>query len=164
MSQYMQESGSYINPYYGATSQNTFGNSGSDSPTASTLALAAYYGSGAGFGAGAGSAPGTGMAGYASYYNNLVAGYYPSHQSSYSSYSAGSASGGVPTSGSYSDDGRRHAPGPVYHLNTEHLNTLSPPSIVDTGTNSLDDVLKPPSKPDLLFIIRFTHKLCYINF
>ena len=158
MSQYMQESGSYINPYYGATSQNTFGNSGSDSPTASTLALAAYYGSGAGFGAGAGSAPGTGMAGYASYYNNLVAGYYPSHQSSYSSYSAGSASGGVPTSGSYSDDGRRHAPGPVYHLNT-----LSPPSIVDTGTNSLDDVLKPPSKPKLLLIIRFTNIIYCIN-
>ena len=59
VSQYMQESGSYINPYYGATGQNTFGNSGSDSPTA-TLALAAYYGS---FGAGAGSTPGAGMAG-----------------------------------------------------------------------------------------------------
>ena len=90
MSQYMQESGSYINPYYGATTQNTFGNSGSDSPTA-TLALAAYYGSSAGFGAGAGSTPGAGMAGYASYYNNLVAGYYP--QSSYSYGSTGSATG-----------------------------------------------------------------------
>ena len=155
----MQESGSYINPYYGATSQNTFGNSGSDSPTA-TLALAAYYGSGAGFGAGAGSASGAGMAGYASYYNNLVAGYYPSHQSSYSSYSAGSAaSGGVPSSGSHPDEyGRRPAPGPVYHLNTEHLNTLSPPSIAEPGTNSLDDVLKPPSKQNLfLFRIQAVH-------
>ena len=87
VSQYMQESGSYINPYYGATGQNTFGNSGSDSPTA-TLALAAYYGS---FGAGAGSTPGAGMAGYASYYNNL---YYPSsHQSSYAYGSTGSTTG-----------------------------------------------------------------------
>lgn len=147
VSQYMQESGSYINPYYGATSQNTFGNSGSDSPTA-TLALAAYYGS---FGAGAGSTPGAGMAGYASYYNNL-AGYYPSsHQSSYAYGSTGSTTGasGVPSAGgphSADDYSRRHAPGPVYHLNPEHLNTLSPPSTIETGTNSLDDILKPPSR------------------
>ena len=59
----------------------------------------------------------------------------------------------MPSSGSHSDDySRRHAPGPVYHLNTEHLNTLSPPSIVDTGTNSLDDILKTPSKPNIIFL------------
>ena len=148
MSQYMQESGPYINPYYGANSQSTFGNSGSDSPAAISATLAAYYGSGAGFGAGAGSASGAGMAGYASYYANLAG--YGYQSASYPSYgSAGSATsgggGGVPSSGS-DDYSRRHAPGPVYHLNTEHLNTLSPPSIVESGTNSLDDILKTPSK------------------
>ena len=109
VSQYMQESGSYINPYYGATGQNTFGNSGSDSPTA-TLALAAYYGS---FGAGAGSTPGAGMAGYASYYNNL-AGYYPSsHQSSYAYGSTGSTTGMAISVMGFQAQGIRN----VFHMN-----------------------------------------------
>ena len=153
MSQYMQES-SYINPYYGAgASQNACGaSSGSDSPTATAAALAAYYGtSAAGFGASTGSA----ASGYASYYNYMsaAAGFYPSHQSSYSYGAAGTGASGVTgTSGAHADDyTRKHAPEPVYHLNT----LPPPPSIVEPGTNSLDDVLKSPSKKILKFFLNF---------
>ena len=143
MSQYMQES-SYINPYYGTTAgQSACGaNSGSDSPTATAAALAAYYGSSASF-------PSTGSAaasGYASYYNYMAAtagSFYPTHQSSYSYGAPGSgatgAAGVTPTADDYT---RKHAQQPLYTLNT----ALPPPSIVEPGTNSLDDVLKTPSK------------------
>ena len=163
MSQYMQESGSYINPYYSATSQNSFANNGAESPTAAAAAIAAYYGTaGAGFGAGAAgsAAPGAGMAaaGYASYYNNLVAGYYPGHQSGYT-YGSSAGAGNVAHSGANPDDySRRHTPGPVYHLNT----ALPPPSLVESGTNSLDDILKTPSKT--MFFSYFQCRYCLIHF
>ena len=86
----------------------------------------------------------------------------PCHQFSYAYGSTGSTTGasGVPSAGgphSADDYSRRHAPGPVYHLNPEHLNTLSPPSTIETGTNSLDDILKPPSK-QLFFEFKFFEK------
>ena len=132
MSQYM-ESGSYINPYYGTSGQNTFTTSGSDSPTATATALAAYYNGG--------SASGTAQA-YASYYNNYMAaaaGYFPAGQHSGYSYSGSSASARYPT-----EECKREGPEPVYHLRNVSL----PPQIAEPGPNSLDDVLKPASKKD----------------
>lgn len=146
MTQYMQE----YNPYYGtSSSQNFAGNAtganassttnGSDSPTGTTAAaLANYY---SGFGAAAASP-------YASYYNNLaLAGYYPtSHQStggySYAGTTANATSAGSVTGSTHHEDYNRR-PGPVYQLVDRGV---PPPNIVETGNNSLDDILKTPSK------------------
>ena len=134
MSQYM-ESGSYINPYYGTSGQTPCATSGSESPTATATALAAYYGN-AGF-APSGTATGTAQA-YASYYNNYMAaaaGYFPGQHSGYSYGGSGARS--YPT-----EECKREGPEPVYHLRNVSL----PPQIAEPGPNSLDDVLKPASK------------------
>lgn len=148
MTQYMQE----YNPYYGSSGQNfapgNTGNStasttnGSDSPTGTTAAaLANYY---SGFGAAAASP-------YASYYNNLaLAGYYPTSHQSTTGYAypgtTSNASSGAVTGSTHHDDYNRR-PGPVYQLVDRGV---PPPNIVETGTNSLDDILKTPSKKKIL--------------
>jgi len=156
MSQYMQESG--YGHYYGSSTAQTPGGGcgttgagGADSPTATAAALAAYYGSSAGFGTGAsaGSAGSASMAGYASYYNNYMAaaaGFYPSHQSGYSAAAAGYGAGSSATSAGNAAHSVSHsangAPAQLYHLST----LPPPPSIIEPGTNSLDDVLKSPAR------------------
>ena len=135
MSQYM-ESGSYINPYYGTSAgQTPCATSGSDSPTATATALAAYYGN-AGF-APTGTASGATAQAYASYYNNYMAaaGYFPGQHSAYPYGTAG-------TQRYPAEECKREGPEPVYHLR----NVPVPPHITESGPNSLDDVLKPASK------------------
>ena len=82
------------------------------------------------------------MAGYASYYNNYIAaaaGYYPGHQAGYGAgYGTTGGTGSVPGSAHSASHSANGAPAPVYHLST----LPPPPSIIEPGTNSLEDVLK----------------------
>ena len=92
----------------------------------------------------------------------MAAGYYPTgHQAGGSAYSYSSpGSAGIPgvassgSAGHAEDYAKRHAPGPVYQLD---LNRGIPPSVVDTGTNSLDDILKQPSKKNFEFPAQTFH-------
>lgn len=167
MSQYMQESGSYINPYHvysGQTGSSTAAGGqtgGGESPTSTAAALAAYYGA-SGFGTGPAGSGSTGSsmaghaaAGYASYYNNYMAaaGFYPHHSTGSTGYGASTPTGyestaarphptaGHALAGSPSAS-NASMPQAIYHLS----NLPPPPSIAEPGTNSLEDVLKTPAR------------------